>query len=63
MRPSSRVTPKYGGACRTHDLTKIVRLVTKVTLTGEAWFMWEVNHQLDRNRFKSPSLLDREHLT
>jgi hypothetical protein len=27
------------------------------------WFVWRINHQLVRNRFESPSLLDSEHLT
>jgi hypothetical protein len=27
------------------------------------WFVWGINHQLVRNRFESPSLLDSEHLT
>jgi hypothetical protein len=27
------------------------------------WFVWGINHQLVRNRFKSSSLLDSEHLT
>jgi hypothetical protein len=27
------------------------------------WFIWGINHQLVRNRFESPSILDSEHLT
>jgi hypothetical protein len=31
--------------------------------SGWVWFVWGINHQLVRNQFKSPSLLDSEHLT
>jgi hypothetical protein len=31
--------------------------------SGWVWFVWEINHQLVRNRFELSSLLDSEHLT
>jgi hypothetical protein len=43
--------------------TKIVSLVICSSFDRWAWFVRGLNHQLDRNRFKSPSLLDSEHLT
>jgi hypothetical protein len=36
----------------------IVSLVTCNSLDRWVWFVWEINHQLVRNRFESPSLLD-----
>jgi hypothetical protein len=42
---------------------KIVSLMTCSSLDRWVWFVWGINHQLVRNRFESPSLLDSEHLT
>jgi hypothetical protein len=41
----------------------IVSLVICSSLDRWVWFVWGINHQLVRNRFESPSLLDSEHLT
>jgi hypothetical protein len=38
-------------------------LVICSSLDWWVWFMWEINHQLVKNRFESPLLLDSEHLT
>jgi hypothetical protein len=43
--------------------TGIVSLVICSSLDRWVWFVWGINHQLVRNRFESPSLLDSEHLT
>jgi hypothetical protein len=43
--------------------TGIVSLVICSSLDRWVWFMWGINHQLVKNRFESPSLLDSEHLT
>jgi hypothetical protein len=43
--------------------TGIVSLVICRSLDRWVWFVWGINHQLVRNRFESPSLLDSEHLT
>jgi hypothetical protein len=43
--------------------TKILSLVICSSLDRWVWFMWRINHQLVRNQFESPSLLDSEHLT
>jgi hypothetical protein len=43
--------------------TGIVSLVIYSSLDWWVWFVWGINHQLVRNRFESPSLLDSEHLT
>jgi hypothetical protein len=43
--------------------TGIVSLVICSSLDRWVWFMWGINHQLVRNQFESPSLLDSEHLT
>jgi hypothetical protein len=40
-----------------------VSLVICSSLDRWVWFMWGINHQLVRNRFESPSLLNNEHLT
>ena len=40
-----------------------VSLVICSSLDRWVWFVWGINHQLVRNRFESPSLLDSEHLT
>jgi hypothetical protein len=42
--------------------TRILSLVICSSLDRWVWFVWGINHQLVRNRFKSPSLLDSEHL-
>jgi hypothetical protein len=41
----------------------IVSLVICSSLDRWVWFVWGINHQLVRNWFESPSLLDSEHLT
>jgi hypothetical protein len=43
--------------------TEIVSLVICNSFDRWVWFVWGINHQLVRNRFKSPSLLDSEYLT
>jgi hypothetical protein len=43
--------------------TWIVSLVICNSLDRWVWFVWGINHQLVRNRFESPSLLDSQHLT
>jgi hypothetical protein len=43
--------------------TRIVLLVICSSLDRWVWFVWGINHQLVRNWFESPSLLDSEHLT
>jgi hypothetical protein len=43
--------------------TGILSLVICSSLDRWVWFVWGINHQLVRNRFKSSSLLDSEHLT
>jgi hypothetical protein len=43
--------------------TEILSLVICSSLDRWVWFLWGINHQLVRNRFESPSLLDSEHLT
>jgi hypothetical protein len=43
--------------------TWIVSLMICSSLDRWVWFVWGRNHQLVRNRFESPSLLDSEHLT
>ena len=40
-----------------------VSFVICSSLDRWVWFVWGINHQLVRNRFESPSLLDSEHLT
>ena len=40
-----------------------VSLVICSSLDRWVWFVWGINHQLVRNRFESPLLLDSEHLT
>jgi hypothetical protein len=61
--PGNRATPGYCGPCLSRDVTGIVPLVTCSSLREWVWFVWGINHQLVRNRFESPSLLDSEHLT
>jgi hypothetical protein len=43
--------------------TGIVSLMICSSLYRWVRFVWGINHQLVRNRFESPSLLDSEHLT
>jgi hypothetical protein len=43
--------------------TGILSFVICSSLDRWVWFVWGINHQLVRNRFESPSLLDSEHLT
>jgi hypothetical protein len=49
--------------CYPATFTWKVTLVICSLLDRWVWFMWGINHQLVRNRFESPSLLDSEHLT
>jgi hypothetical protein len=68
-----RVSPRYvlavgrslGTAAPVYPVTFIVilSLVICSTLDRWVWFVWGLNHQLVRNRFESPLLLDSEHLT
>jgi hypothetical protein len=43
--------------------TGILSLVICSSLDQWVWFVWGINHQLVRNRFELPTLLDSEHLT
>jgi hypothetical protein len=43
--------------------TRIVSLVICSSFDRWVWFVWGINHQLVKNQFESPSLLDSEHLT
>jgi hypothetical protein len=49
--------------CYPASFTWMVSLVTCSSLDRWVWFVWGINHQLVRNRFELPSLLDSEHLT
>jgi hypothetical protein len=49
--------------CYPATFTWKVLLVICSSLDRWVWFVWGINHQLVRNRFESPSLLDSEHLT
>jgi hypothetical protein len=77
MTGAQRVSPRVGKAwflavgwslgtaapvCPT-KFTWILSLVIYSSLDQWVWFVWGINHQLVRNRFESPSLLDSEHLT
>jgi hypothetical protein len=43
--------------------TRILSLVICSSPDQWVWFVWGINHQLVRNWFELPSLLDSEHLT
>ena len=61
---SSERSSGMGGACRTCELVLDSAIWWPVAHFGRwVWFVWGINHQLVRNRFELPSLLDSEHLT
>ena len=59
----SRVSPLRMRRCPDPRLLSCTQGDLIVTPTGEARFVLGIPLQLDRNRFKSPSLLDSENLT
>jgi hypothetical protein len=63
----SREVPGYGGPCRTAMCSRAASRIRMVVIISHevlwVWFVLGIPHQLVRNRFESPSLLDSEHLT